>query len=87
MRLKTKRFIKKRENLLPRRKKYCRFCKDNVKSIDYKDIRLLESFVKERGKVISRRASGNCARHQRRIAEAVKRARFLSLVPYTHVVS
>lgn len=70
----------KREKFLPLRKKFCRFCAHKVRTIDYKDIKTLESFIKERGKIISVRNSGNCAKHQRRIAEAIKRARFLSLV-------
>jgi small subunit ribosomal protein S18 len=78
----TKIPIRKRPAQLGVRKKFCRFCADKVKSIDYKDIRRLESFVTERGKIVSSRFSGNCAKHQRRIAEAIKKARFLSLVPY-----
>ncbi|RJP27997.1 MAG: 30S ribosomal protein S18 [Candidatus Omnitrophota bacterium] len=64
------------------RKKVCRLCADKVKGIDYKDLRRLESFVRERGKIISRRISGNCAKHQRMLAEAVKKARFIGLLPY-----
>jgi small subunit ribosomal protein S18 len=67
------------------RKKFCRFCVNKIKTIDYKDVRLLETFVTEKGKIVSRRFSGNCAKHQRRIAEAVKKARFLSLVPYVRM--
>lgn len=85
MRVKTKRIIKKRDKFLPTRKKFCRFCKDKVKTIDYKDLRMLEAFIKERGKIISRRISGNCAKHQRKIQEAVKRARFISLLPYVRL--
>lgn len=65
------------------KKRFCRFCVDKVKSIDYKDNRRLEAFVTERGKIVSSRFSGNCAKHQRRIAEAIKKARFISLIPYT----
>lgn len=75
--------IKKREMRLTPRKKFCRFCMDKVKSIDYKDVKRLESFITERGKIVSSRFSGNCAKHQRRIAEAIKKARFISLIPYT----
>lgn len=63
-------------------KKRCRFCKSDIKSIDYKDIKLLERYVTERGKISSRRMSGNCAKHQRLVAEAIKKARFLALLPY-----
>jgi small subunit ribosomal protein S18 len=85
MRVKTKKIIKKRDKLLPTRKRFCRFCVDKVKNINYKDIKMLEALIKERGKIISSRLSGNCARHQRSVAEAIKRARFLSLLPYVRV--
>ncbi|MFA4888355.1 MAG: 30S ribosomal protein S18 [Candidatus Omnitrophota bacterium] len=65
------------------KKRFCRFCVDKVKSVDYKDNRRLEAFMTERGKIVSSRFSGNCAKHQRRIAEAIKKARFISLLPYT----
>jgi len=85
MPVKIKRVIKKRDILSTVRKKFCRLCVDKVKSIDYKDVRRLEAFMKERGKIVSTRISGNCAKHQRMVAEAIKKARFLSLVPYTKV--
>lgn len=65
------------------RKKFCRLCRDKAKSVDYKDIKLLEKFITERGKIISSRITGNCAKHQRKISEAIKRARFIALLPYT----
>ncbi|MCM8779584.1 MAG: 30S ribosomal protein S18 [Candidatus Omnitrophica bacterium] len=65
------------------RKKVCRFCKDNVEALDYKDVKRLERLMTERGKIFSSRLSGNCARHQRMLAEAIKRARFMALLPYT----
>jgi len=64
------------------RKRFCRFCADKIKTIDYKDIKRLEVFIRERGKIVSSRFSGNCARHQRILRKAIKRARFLSLLPY-----
>jgi len=79
-RTKTKLDIKKKNALLPPRKRFCRFCVNKTRIIDYKDLKTLETFVKERGKIVSRRSSGNCAKHQRRLAEAIKRARFLSLM-------
>lgn len=82
MRIKPRTAIKKRESLLPARKRFCRFCVNKVKNIDYKDARTLETFIKERGKIISTRISGNCAKHQRRITEAIKQARYLSILPY-----
>lgn len=65
------------------RKKVCRLCADKSKTLDYKDVKRLESFVTERGKILSSRISGNCAKHQRVVAEAVRKARFVSLLPYT----
>jgi len=82
---KIKRVIKKRDILSSVRKKFCRLCVDKVKSMDYKDARRLEAFTKERGKIVSTRISGNCAKHQRMVAEAIKKARFMSLLPYTRI--
>lgn len=65
------------------RRKVCRFCAEHAESIDYKDIKVLRNFVTERGKLIPRRISGNCARHQRRLTTAIKRARYMALMPYT----
>ena len=75
--------IKKKSDahIIPR-KKFCRLCLDKTKAIDYKDLRRLEGFITERGKILSSRISGNCAKHQRRLAEAIKKARFISLIPY-----
>lgn len=87
MRVKTKfkKDAKKRDKFLPARKKVCRFCVDKSKVIDYKDFKQLEHFIKERGKLVSARISGNCAKHQRRLVEAVKKARHISLLPYTRI--
>ncbi|MDD5156182.1 MAG: 30S ribosomal protein S18 [Candidatus Omnitrophica bacterium] len=82
MRVRDKKDIKRPRRALPLRKRFCRFCADKNRTIDYKDIKTLESFIKDRGKVVSSRLSGNCARHQRKVAEMVKKARFLSLLPY-----
>ena len=65
------------------RRKVCRFCADKVQAIDYKDIRTLRYFVSERGKIVPRRISGNCAEHQRKLTEAIKRARNIALLPFT----
>ena len=62
--------------------KDCVFCKNDLE-IDYKNIELLARYISSRGKILSRRISGNCAKHQRKIAREVKRARFLDLIPYT----
>ncbi len=64
------------------RRKVCKFCADKTTHIDYKDIRTLEKFVTERGKIMPRRMSGMCAKHQRDIAIAIKRARIVALLPY-----
>jgi small subunit ribosomal protein S18 len=64
------------------RRKVCRFCLDSGLAIDYKDVNTLRQFITERGKIIPRRISGNCARHQRQVTRAIKQARLLSLVPY-----
>ncbi len=65
------------------RKKVCRFCADKVTDIDYKDIKILANFLTERGKIIPRRIYGTCAKHQRQLTEAIKRARQIALLPYT----
>jgi len=64
------------------RKKVCRFCAEKGSHPDYKDQATLKCFVTERGKIIPRRISGNCAKHQRQVAVAIKRARGLALIPY-----
>ncbi len=66
-----------------KRRKLCRLCGDHIEDIDYKDIELLRTFTTERGKIIPRRISGNCAKHQRQITFAVKRARNIALMPFT----
>jgi small subunit ribosomal protein S18 len=65
------------------RPRVCRFCADKKLTIDYKDARLLQSFTTERGRVIPRRISGNCAGHQRDVTLAIKRGRILALIPFT----
>lgn len=68
------------------RRKVCRFCADKSLVIDYKDPKNLRFFTTERGKIIPRRISGNCAKHQRALTQAIKRARQLALMPYTTLV-
>jgi len=82
MKFRTKRIDKKKDSAFVVKKKFCRFCIEKASMVDYKDTKRLESFIKERGKIISRRISGNCAKHQRVVAEAINKARFLSLLPY-----
>ncbi|MBE6102081.1 30S ribosomal protein S18 [Selenomonas montiformis] len=65
------------------RRKVCSFCVDKVEHIDYKDVAKLRRFVTERGKILPRRISGNCAKHQRQVTVAIKRARNIALLPFT----
>ena len=65
-----------------RRKKVCAFCVDKVTEIDYKDAAKLRRFLSERGKILPRRTTGTCAKHQRELTEAIKRARHIALLPY-----
>ena len=66
-----------------RRKKFCRFTVEGITEIDYKDLNLLKQYVSESGKIVPSRITGTSARYQRQLAEAIKRARFLALLPYT----
>lgn len=77
----TKRAIK--DNRLRGKKKVCVFCKEHVDWVDYKDINLLRRFMSDRGKIRSRRVTGNCAQHQRDVQMAIKTAREVALLPYT----
>ncbi len=73
----------KRERGRKPRRKVCSFCVDKVEDIDYKDIAKLRRYITERGKIFPRRISGNCAKHQRQMTSAVKRARNVALLPFT----
>ncbi|KAA0257694.1 30S ribosomal protein S18 [Deferribacter autotrophicus] len=64
------------------RQKVCKFCSENI-DIDYKDANLLKQFITERGKIMPRRLTGTCAKHQRRLADAIKTARIMALLPFT----
>jgi small subunit ribosomal protein S18 len=66
-----------------RRRKVCKFCVDKIDDINYKDTKLLMPFVPERAKILPRRISGTCARHQRKLRTAIMRARQLALIPFT----
>jgi len=66
-----------------RKKRVCNFCADKITSIDYKEIGKLRKFISERGKILPRRVTGNCAKHQRAMTVNVKRARHMALMPYT----
>ncbi len=63
-------------------KKVCKLCERGIRQVNYKDEHVLSRFVTDRGKILPRRATGSCARHQRQIATAIKRARYLALLPY-----
>ena len=84
------RFMKKKPGAARRRKKKnriqeqakCRFCREKISEVDYKDMASLTKLTTQQGKMFSRKRSGNCARHQRSCAVALKRARFLGLLPY-----
>lgn len=65
------------------KKKVCAFCVDKAESIDYKDVMKIKKYISERGKILPRRISGNCAKHQRQLTTAIKRARYIALLPYT----
>jgi small subunit ribosomal protein S18 len=66
-----------------KKKKFCQFCADKVDYVDYKDVALLRRYLSERGKIRARRVTGNCSRHQRFVATAVKNAREMALIPYS----
>lgn len=63
-------------------RKACRFCENKIERVDYKDENTLDRFISDRGKILPRRATGACAKHQRQVATAIKRARYLALLPY-----
>ncbi len=69
-----------------RRKKMCRFCMEKIDDINYKDVRMLNAFITERGKIVPRRLSGVCAPHQKRLAEAIKQARNIALLPFSPAI-
>ena len=71
----------KRRNIR-RRKKVCVFCAEKVEKIDYKDVARLRKFISERSKILPRRVTGTCAKHQRELTEAIKRARHVALLPF-----
>jgi small subunit ribosomal protein S18 len=66
-----------------KRKKVCNFCVDKMNVIDYKDTNKIKKYISERGKILPRRITGNCAKHQRALTIAIKRARHIALLPYT----
>ena len=79
---KTENVVRAPRPMMRRRKKVCIFCADKVDFIDYKDSAKLRKFISERGKILPRRISGTCAKHQRELTIAIKRARHIALIPY-----
>lgn len=73
----------RKKRSFPKRRKVCRFCADKVTFIDYKDVKTLSNYIVERAKILPRRISGNCAKHQRALQQAIKRARHIALLPFT----
>jgi len=73
----------KRDRVHRPRKRVCQFCVDKVESIDYKDVNRLRKYITERGKILPRRISGTCAKHQRQLTVAIKRARNVALLPFS----
>jgi len=67
-----------------RHRKKCKFCEEKMHFVDYKNIRLLDNYVTDRGKMLPRKLTGNCARHQRRVEDAVKNARIMALLPFVN---
>lgn len=72
-----------RRRFLFRRRKYCKFCEAKTVYIDYKDVKTLQSYIPERAKILPRRISGTCSKHQRELMRAIKRARMVALLPFT----
>lgn len=66
------------------KRKVCQFCVNKIKTVDYKDVGVLRKYISERGKILPRRVSGNCAKHQRCVTSAVMRARVIALLPFTN---
>ena len=76
----------KRERGRKPKKKICSFCVDKVETIDYKELTKIRRYTTERGKILPRRISGNCAKHQRRVTLAIKRARIVALLPFANTM-
>lgn len=79
----VKRGAKSDKNFRRPRKKVCAFCADRVEEIDYKDVEKLKKYISDKGKILPRRYTGTCAKHQRKVTEAIQRARHIALLPYT----
>ena len=73
---------KRKKKVFFRRRKVCRFCADKISTADYKDVKFLQQYIVDRAKILPRRISGNCAKHQRIVQQAIKRARHIALLPF-----
>lgn len=71
-----------RQRFLFRRRKYCKFCEQKAEWIDHKDLKTLQNYTPERAKILPRRISGTCSKHQRQLMQAIKRARMIALLPF-----
>ncbi|MFW0862616.1 MAG: 30S ribosomal protein S18 [Candidatus Komeilibacteria bacterium] len=75
--------LKNNNNSAQPTKRYCHFCTNSVRDIDYKNVQLLQRFLSSYGKIVPRKRSGVCAKHQRKLATAIKRGRFMALLPFS----
>jgi len=78
----TQRRTNTKKKFFVRRRRVCKFCVDKIEYVDFKDVKLLQGFIPERAKILPRRVSGTCALHQRKLQNAIKRARILALLPF-----
>lgn len=83
MQSKNKKTTKSDKPFRKPRKKVCAFCAEHITEVDYKDVEKLKRFVSDKGKILPRRVTGTCAKHQRTVTEAIQRARHIALLPYT----
>jgi small subunit ribosomal protein S18 len=83
MAYKSNRVDRDRKRYVFRRRKVCKFCENKINYIDYKNVQMLLPYIPERGKILPKRISGVCSKHQRMLSKAIKRARHIALIPYT----
>jgi small subunit ribosomal protein S18 len=83
MAYKSSRMERDRKRYVFRRRKVCKFCENKINYIDYKNVQMLLPYIPERGKILPKRISGVCSKHQRMLSKAIKRARHIALIPYT----
>lgn len=83
MAYKSSRMDRDRKRYVFRRRKVCKFCENKINYIDYKNVQMLLPYIPERGKILPKRISGVCSKHQRMLSKAIKRARHIALIPFT----